>query len=138
MVHDLNQTACVLREGTLVKAQAVIRSEGLVVARVVSEDVVELDIIDLVGSLGLETSLNDVELLLRHLHFEVVEDGTESGERNEAAAALVLILEVWLDQKASVFDVSAEALEHGDKDSFLLVVEHILRVQDRRGIEATG
>ena len=44
------------------------------VTRVVSEDVVELDIIDFVGSLCLETPLNDIKLLLAHLHAEVVED----------------------------------------------------------------
>ena len=100
------------------------------VARIVSQDVVELDIIDLIGSLGLETPLNDVELLLANLHFEVVEDGAESGKGDEATAALVLVLEVRLDQEASVFDVSAEATEHGNKDLLLLIVENILRVQD--------
>jgi hypothetical protein len=36
--------------------------------------VVELDVIDFVGSLCLETLLDDAKLLLGHLHAEVVED----------------------------------------------------------------
>ena len=49
-------------------------SEGLMVTRVVSEHVVELHIVDLVGCSGLETLQDDGELLFRHLHAEVVED----------------------------------------------------------------
>ena len=52
-------------------------SEGLVVARVVSENVVELDVIDLVGGLRLEPFLNDGVLLRAQLHTEVVEDRLE-------------------------------------------------------------
>ena len=49
-------------------------SEGVVITRVVSEHVVELHVVDLVGSSGLETLQDDGELLLRHLHAEVVKD----------------------------------------------------------------
>ena len=52
-------------------------SEGLVVARVVSENVVDLDVIDLVGGLRLEPFLNDGVLLRAQLHTEVVEDRLE-------------------------------------------------------------
>ena len=49
-------------------------SEGVVVTTVVSEHVVELHVVDLVGSSGLETLQDDCELLFGHLHAEVVED----------------------------------------------------------------
>ena len=44
------------------------------ITRVVSEHVVELHVVDLVGSSSLETLQDDGELLLRHLHAEVVKD----------------------------------------------------------------
>ena len=44
------------------------------VTRVVSQHVIELDIVNLVRCFRLETLLNDVELLLAHLHAEIVED----------------------------------------------------------------
>lgn len=105
------------------------------VTRVVSQNVVKLDVIDLVGSLGHESLLNDVELLLANLHAEVVKDGAETSECDETAAVLILVLEVWFDQQTAQLDISAEALEHGDKNALLLIVKHILRVQDGRRVE---
>lgn len=109
----------------------------MVVARVVSEHMVKLDVVDLIRCLSLEAPLNDVELLLRHLHAEVVEDGAEASERNEAASALVLVLEVGLDQQAAVLHIGAETLEHGDENAFLRIIENVLRVEDGGRDEAS-
>ena len=49
-------------------------SEGVVVTRVVSEHVVELNVVDFVCGLGLEALKDDCHLLVGHLHAEVVED----------------------------------------------------------------
>ena len=98
---------------------------------------VKLHIIDLIGSLRLEALLNDIQLLLSHLHTEVVEDGAESGEGDEAASALILILEVWLDQQTTVLNIGAKALEHGYEDTLLLVVQHVLRVENRGCVESS-
>ena len=92
------------------------------IARVVSQDVVELDIIDLVGGLSLETLLNDVEFFCAHLHAEVIEDRSETSEGNEPTTALVLILEVRFDQKASVLDISAKTLKASHQNLFFLSV----------------
>ena len=67
------------------------------VARVVSQDVIELNIVDFVGSSSLESLLDDTVLLLGELHLEVVKDGAESGEGNKARPAPILVLELWLD-----------------------------------------
>ncbi len=67
------------------------------VSRVVSKHVVEFNIIDLVGGLSLESLGDDVQLLLAHLQAEIVEDGAEASEVDEAAATSVFVLEVWLD-----------------------------------------
>ena len=50
------------------------RSERHMVARIVSKHVIELDIVDFVGSLCLESLQNDGILLIGNLHAEVVED----------------------------------------------------------------
>ena len=113
-------------------------SEGLVVTRVVPKHVVELHVVDLVGGLGLEALLNDGVLLVGHLHFEVVEDGAEAGEGDEARAALILVLEVRLDQQAAVLHIRAEAHQAGDKHLLFVVVEHVLWIQDGGRLELVG
>ena len=85
-------------------------SEGHVVSGVVSEHVVELDVVDLVGGLRLESLQNDGILLVGDLHAEVVEDRFETRECNKAGTILVFVLEVWLDQKTSIFNICSESL----------------------------
>ena len=58
---------------------------------------IKLNVVDLVGGFGLEAFQNDAVLLLGDLHAEVVEDGAETREGNEARPATVLVLEVGLD-----------------------------------------
>ena len=72
-----------------------------------SEDEVEFDIVDLIGSTSLESLQNYGVLLVRNLHLEVVEDGAEPCEVHKARSALVLILKVWLDQESSVLHISS-------------------------------
>ena len=103
-----------------------------------SKDVIELNIVDLVSGLGLESLQDDGLLLLGNLHAEVVEDGTESSESDEARSASVLILEVRLDQKTSVLDISTEASEAGHEDLLFVSIDDILGVQDGWGIEGGG
>jgi hypothetical protein len=60
------------------------RSERFVVARVFSKNEVELDVVDFVGGLGLESLQNQGEFALGASQFLVVEDGTEASEVDEA------------------------------------------------------
>ena len=86
-------------------------SEWLVVAGVVSQHVVELHVVDLVGCFGREAFRNDCILLFRDTHFEVVEDRPEAGEVYEPSSCLVLVLEVRLHQQSSVFHVLAKSAQ---------------------------
>ena len=87
-----------------------------------SEDKVKFNIVDFVGSLSLESLQNYTILFLGDTELEVVEDGTESCEVNESRPALILILEVRLDQYSAVFDVDSEALETCMQDSLLSII----------------
>lgn len=70
---------------------------------------IELDIVDFVGSTSLESLVDEVEFFVVQLKSLVIEDGSESGGGDEAALALVFILEEWLDQEASKSDDSADS-----------------------------
>ena len=62
------------------------------------------------------------------MHPEVVKDGLEASEGDEACSVAVLVLEVGLDQDAAVSDIGSEALEASDQDTFLCVVQNVLGV----------
>ena len=94
------------------------------------QDVVKLDVIDFVGGLRCEAFLNNRVLLVAQLHPEVVEDGAEAREVDEAAPAPVLVLEVRFDQKATVLHVGTQAHQAGNQNLFFVVVEDVLGVQD--------
>ena len=83
---------------------------------------VKLNIVDFVGSFSLESLLNDGVLRICNLHPEVVKDGLEACEGDEARVVAVLVLEVGLDQDAAVSDISSEALEASNQDTFLCVI----------------
>ena len=70
---------------------------------------IEFDVVDFVGSAGLESLVNQVELLVAQLKSLVIEDRSESGGGDETTLALVLILEEWLDQEASESDDGADS-----------------------------
>lgn len=95
-----------------------------------SKHVIKLNVVDLIGGLSLESSENNVVLLLRDSHLEVVKDGSETGKGNETRAAAVLILEVRLNQKTTVLDISTKSSEACNQNLLLLVVEYILGVKD--------
>lgn len=101
-----------------------------------SKYVIKLYVIDFIGCLGLESLQDDGELLFAHLHSEVVENGSETGEGNEARSALVLVLEVGLDEETSVLDIDAESLEACNQNLLFLIVEYVLRVEDRWRVES--
>jgi len=105
-----------------------------VVSRVVSEHMIELDVIDLIGCLSGETALNDGVLFFRDPHLEVVEDRPEASESDEASSGAVLVLEVRLDQQSSVCDICSESGEAGNENSLLSLIEDILRVEDGGGL----
>ena len=70
---------------------------------------IEFDVVDFVGSTGLESLVDQVEFWVAQLKSLVIEDGSESGGGDEAALALIFILEEWFDQKASKSDDSADS-----------------------------
>ena len=98
------------------------------ITRVVSQHMVKLNVVDFVGCSSLESLLNDGVLRICYLHPEVVKDGLEACEGDEACAVAVLVLEVGLDQDAAVSDIGSEALEASDQDTFLCVVQNVLGV----------
>jgi hypothetical protein len=59
-------------------------SEGLVVARVLPQDVIELNVVDFVGGTRLEPFVNQREFFRRCQQFLVIEDGLEASHGNEA------------------------------------------------------
>lgn len=105
------------------------------VSRVASQHVVELDVIDLVGSLGLEALEDDGIFLICDHHAEIVKDRSEASEGNESTAALILILEVRFDEETTVLDIGSKALEDSNKDLFFSSVQDILGVKDRGRIK---
>ena len=93
-----------------------------------SQHIVKLNIVDFVGSFSLESLLNDGVLRICNLHPEVVKDGLEACEGDEARVVAVLVLEVGLDQDAAVSDVGSKALEASNQDTFLCIIQDILGV----------
>lgn len=112
------------------------RSEGVVIAWVVSKHVVKFNVVDFVCSLSHESLENNTILLVRHLHTEVVEDWLETCEGNKSRSVTILILEVWLDQKTTVFHISAQTLETSDQNLLLRVIQNVLGIQDWGCIES--
>ncbi len=105
------------------------------VARIVSKDMIKLDVVDLIVSLGLESLEYNLVLLRADLKFHCVKDGLEAGVCDEAALAAVFILEEGLDQEAVVADEPAEPGQTGVKDLLFGCGQQVLGVQDRRRLE---
>ena len=108
------------------------------VARIVSKNMIKLDIVDLVVSFGLESLEYNLVLLRTDLKFHCVKDRLEAGVSDESALATVLVLEEGLDQEAVVADEPAQTFQTAVQDDFLASREHVLRVQDRRSRELLG
>lgn len=68
-----------------------------VVSWVFPQNVVELHVVDLVGSFGLESLLDQIVFAFCQLELKVVENWSETGEIDETRTAFVLVLEVGLD-----------------------------------------
>lgn len=99
---------------------------------------IKLDVVDLVVGFGLEAFENNLILLLADLKFHCVKDRHEPRVGDEAALALVLVLEERLDQESSVTHVPAESLEAALEHFLLCIGEDALRVEDRRSLEFHG
>ena len=67
-------------------------SEGLVVARVLPQDVIEFNVVDFVGGFCLEPFVNQSKFFSRGAELLVVEDGLEASHRDETRVALVFVL----------------------------------------------
>ena len=92
------------------------------ISRVVSEDVIEFDVVDLVVSLSLESLKDDFVFLLCDLELHGVEDGSEPCVGYESTLALVLVLEKWFNQEPLVLDEPSESLKASIKNLFLFSV----------------
>lgn len=91
---------------------------------------IELNVVDLVVGLCLESLEDDLVLFLAYLELHGIEDGSEACVGDEAALALVLVLEEGLDQEALVANEPTEALKAGVEDLLLTGVELVLGVKD--------
>ena len=96
------------------------------IAGVVSQNVVKLHVVDLVGGFGREAFRNDCILLLGDAHFEVVEDRSETGEVYEPGSSLVLVLEMRLHQQSSVFNVLTKSAKACNQHLLFCIVKNIL------------
>ena len=108
------------------------------IARVASKHMIEFNVIDLIVGLSLEPLEYNRVLFIRDLQLHVVEYGSESSVRNEAALALVLVLEEGLDEEALVADEPAEALHALIQKLLFITAQDVLGVQDRGGMELLG
>lgn len=95
---------------------------------------VELNVVDLVGSSGLESLINEVEFFVSYPQLLAVEDGPEPGVGHKSALALVFVLEERLDQKSSVLHVGSNS--HHQLLQLLLLGfrKGVLGVEDRWGV----
>jgi hypothetical protein len=108
------------------------------VTGIASKNVIKFNVVDFIVGLGLEALENNFVFLIADLQLHVVEDGAEAGVRDEAALALVLVLEEGLDQEALVADEPAETLEASIQNLLLILGKHILRVKDRWSLKIDG
>jgi hypothetical protein len=92
---------------------------------------VELDVVDLIGSSSLEPFINEVELSISYPQLLVVEDRSESCVRHEPTFALVLVLEEWFDQQSAVLHICSDS-DHSGSQLFLLFRSKLhLGIKDR-------
>ena len=78
-----------------------------VVARVLSEDMIELNVIYFVSCLGHESFVDDTELLLGTGQLHVIKDRSEPRHADEATSLPILVLEVGLDEDSAVLHISS-------------------------------
>ena len=105
------------------------------VSRVFSEDVIELDVVDLIGGFGLESLVNEGEFLLVAQKLNIVEDGAEASHGDESGSGAILVLEEGFDQESSESNLFSKSNEDGVEDLLFFVVQTILGVEDGRSVE---
>ena len=105
------------------------------VSRVFSEDVIELDVVDLIGGFGLESLVNEGEFLLVAQKLNIVEDGAEASHGDESGSGAILVLEEGFDQESSESNLLSKSNEDGVEDLLFFGVQTILGVEDGRSVE---
>ena len=78
-----------------------------VVTRVLSKDMIELNVIYFVSRLGHEPFVDDSELFFRTGQLHVIKDRSEPRHVDEAASRLIFVLEVGLDEDSAVLHISS-------------------------------
>ena len=96
---------------------------------------IKLNVVNLIVCLCLESLENNLVLLIADLELHGVEDGSEAGVGNESALALVLVLEEGLNPETLVAHEPSQALQASLQHLLFFIVQHILRVKNRRCIE---
>lgn len=110
---------------------------GHVVPRVMSQYVVEIHVVDFVRCLRGKSLVDKHVLRICQLHLEIVEDGPEPAHRDKARLALILVLKEWLDQESAVTNICAKSLQNCVQRLFLLVIQHVVWVQDGGSLPAS-
>jgi len=110
-------------------------SYWLVVARVVSQNIIEFNIVDLISTLCLESATDEIVLIIAQLHLEVIKDRAESSLCDETRSATVFILEVWFQKQSSITHISSDSHETVVQLLLFFVIKNILRVKDAGSIE---
>jgi hypothetical protein len=77
----------------------------------VSQNIVEFNVVYLVGSLSLEASVDETELLFAGLKLQVVENWTEASHVNESCAWFVFVLEKRFQKQAVIPNMSSKTLK---------------------------
>jgi len=106
-----------------------------VVSRVVSQDVVELDVVDFIRSLGLESLADDGELFRTHEQLHIIKNRLETSVLDEARVASVLVLEERLQQESPILHIRSNSHQAVMEDSLFLVVDDIFRIQNAGSLE---
>lgn len=81
------------------------------ITRIASKNVIKFNVVDFIVGLCLEALENNFVFLLAYVQLHVIEDGSKASVGNEAALALVLVLEEGLYQQALVANKPAHALK---------------------------
>jgi hypothetical protein len=97
---------------------------------VVSEHVVELNVVDLVSGLRLEPLVDQCEFGFAGQQLEVIENRTEACHADEARSTLVLVLVERLDQQAAVANLRAKSLHKLIEVLLFACVKHVAGVQN--------
>jgi hypothetical protein len=77
---------------------------------VLSHEVDELDVVNLISGLSLEALVDQSILCVCDIELHTIEDGSESRVANESTLTLVYVLEEGLDQESSISNFSSYSI----------------------------